>query len=156
MSISFSPVEAKNALLAVMETTLATSSSTGGQVPTFYAWNPEVTDECAFLGRPVLAETDQTIGLTRITTTRLVAEAVRPANADYVIEGTCWSFRPDLTPDAAATAEARIDVLWPALEAAFGALSWVGEQTVEYQLRPFGKGWAAYAPFTVQVISLLS
>lgn len=156
MSTNYSPVEAKNALLAVMTTALASLSQSGGPVPTFYAWNPEATDECAFLGRPVLAETDQTIGITRITTTRLVAEAVRPANAEYVIEGTCWSFRPDLTPDAAATAEGRVDVLWPALEQAFGALSWVGEQTVEFQLRPFGSGWAAYAPFTVQVISLLS
>lgn len=156
MSTNYSPLEAKQAVLAAMTTALATSSASGGAVPVFYAWNPQVTDECAFLGRPALSEADEFAGRTQITTERATAEAARPAKATYTIEGTCWSFRPDLTPDAAATAEARVDVLWTALEAAFAALSWVGEQTGEYQLRPFEKGWAAFAPFTVQVQSFLT
>lgn len=149
MSTTYTPAEAKVALLAVMTSAL-------DPVPCFYAWEPDATDRCAFLGRPRLSDTDDVLGRTTITTTRKFAEVVGPSDAVYIVEGTCWSHRPDLTPADAATAEADVDAMWTSLRSAFAALSWVGDHTVEYQLREFQSGWAAHAPFTVEIKSLLS
>lgn len=148
-------VEAKTLLVSTIESALATASSTGSQVPTFYAWNPAVTEECVFLGVPQFDAAD---GFSRTTTDFVspVAEFTSMHAATYRVDGTCWSFRPDLTPDAAATAEGRVDALWSLIRAALAPLSWVGPLSVEFRLRAFEKGWAAEAAFTVEVRSILS
>lgn len=155
MSTNSTLVGAKQALVTAIANALATVGPGGAAVPVSYAWNPAVTEECVFLGVP---QYDATDGFTRTTTefTSPVAEYTALHSATYRIEGTCWSFRPDLTPDEAAIAEGRVDALWEATRAALAALSWVRDLSVEFRLRAFEKGWAAEAAFTVQVQSILS
>lgn len=148
MTVDYSPAEAEAALLTVMETAL-------DPIPVFFAWNPAVTEKCAFLGRP-LFEGDDVSARVPATITPMVAEVGRPAAGSYTISGTCWSFRPDLTPDGAQTANAEVDAMWMLLQPAFSSLSWVDEITAEYQRRPFEKGWAVIVAFTVQAKSVLS
>lgn len=154
MSTTSTLVEAKNALVSAIETALATAGTGNTQVPVFYAWNPEVTDESVFLGIAQLSDSD----FTRTTTTYSspVAEFTALQAGDYRIEGTCWCFRPDLTPDQAATAEGRVDALWELIRSALAPLTWTGELGVEFRLRAWQSGWAAEAAFTVQVHSFIS
>lgn len=151
---SYTVVQAKTALVNAISTALATAGSTGGQVPTFYAWNAEVTDESVFLGGPSLG--DDVVARTVAEFSSPVAEFTSLHTGSYRVDGTVWSFRPDVTPDAAADAETRTSVLWELVRDALAPLSWVGDMTVEFRLRPFQSGWAAEAAFTVQVHSILT
>lgn len=154
MSSTYTVVQAKTALVDAIETALATAGTTGGQVPTFYAWNPEITDESVFLGGPSLG--DDIVSRAVADFASPVAEFTSLSTGSYRIDGTIWSFRPDITPDSAADAETRTSALWELVRDALAPLSWVGEMSVEFRLRPFQSGWAAEAAFTVTVTSILS
>lgn len=148
-------VEAKNAIVELLATALATSGENGQAVPCYYSWRPDVREEQVFLGVP---QYDAVDGFTRTITEYVspVAELTSLSAAVYRIEGTCYSYRPDLTPVDAAIAEARVDVLWGACRTALNPLSWVGPLSVEFRLRAFQSGWHAEAAFVVTVHSFVS
>jgi hypothetical protein len=99
----------KTQLVSLLSTALANSGDGGGQVPVFYAWTPDATDECVFLGRALLDPTDR--DEIEITYTPLVAELNAPMTETYEVPVSMWSFRPDLNPDQAQAAEARLQEL---------------------------------------------
>lgn len=140
----------KSQLVSLLTAALASES-----VPVFYAWNPEVTEESVFLGRPVFPG-DDVSSRVLVTLTSPTAERTVASRAEYAIEGTCWSWRSDLQPDEAAEAEARAGELWELIREAVAPQSWVASMQAEHQLRPFEKGWAAMVVFTVNVVATLT
>lgn len=156
MTTTATVAEAKQQIVSLLTTALATAGATGEQLPVLYAWNPSVTSDCVFLGRPLLGGSDVVSATTAVTLASPVAEATTMSTATYTINGTCWSFRPDLLPDQAQDAEDRVNGFWTLARRALAPLSWIASMSVEFELRPFEAGWAALALFTVEVHARLT
>lgn len=155
----------KAALVDLLSTALATSSVDGGQVPVFYAWQPDVTDESVFLGRPLFSADETIVSDSTIESNVPTIKAGRKQRQEeYEIEGTAWSFRGDLTPSAAAQAELRGFELADAVDDVLADDPTLGLTSIQYavlarrqaQIRAYGSGWVSVVFFTVAVKSRLT
>lgn len=107
----------KQQLVAVATTALATASATGGPLPAYYAWPGAVAEqEIVFLGRHP-DDPHQSVDFAQEL--KGLNPGRRTRDESYDVDVTVWTFRPDLTPEDAATAEARAFAIAARLEEAF-------------------------------------
>jgi hypothetical protein len=140
----------KARLVSLLTDALATSSASGGQVPVFYAWNPDATDECVFLGRALLDPADR--DEIEIVYEYPTVETNRPCFERYDVPISVWSFRGDLSPDQADDAETRIGVLLDVVldvledvDLGIGAHVSCRPGRVVWRRIPYTLGWACFA-----------
>lgn len=153
MSASSTLPAVKAQLVSVLTTAL--------DVPCFYAWSPDVTDTCVFLGRALLDPTDR--DEIEITYQYPTAELNRPCTETYAVPVSLWSFRGDLSPDSASEADGDIAALYDAVLAVFndtdlalGASVNVRPERVPWRRVPFQSGWASFAVLEVTVVATLT
>lgn len=135
-------------------------------VPVTYAWPGADTEaEAVFLGRhPDLVPNPLTES-TRLSFDLSSIKAGRKHRTEtYDVDLTIWSFRPELQPDDAATAESRAFEILEAVEDALAndptlAVEGVSHAVIEsapYSLIPFQKGWAGVITPTITVTARLT
>lgn len=157
----------KARLVTVFTTALATSGVEGGQVAVHYAWpGVESTAEMVFLGRHPELVGDPFTGLAARSAIPNMKAGRKQRQESYDVEATIWSFSPDLTAEAAATAEQRAftifgeieDVLadTPKLGLTTGIIQRASIEVFEVGLIPFEKGWASVIVPTIKVEARLT
>jgi hypothetical protein len=148
-------------LVASLATALQGAAVDGGDIPFFPAWNPDVTDECGFLGRALLdlADRDEV----EVSYEYPTVELNRPCYESYTVAISLWSFRPDLTPDQAQDARTRIGVLLDLVLAVLadvdlgiGVAVNARPERVTWRRVPFQTGWAVFAVAELNVIATLT
>jgi hypothetical protein len=123
-------------------------------VPVFFAWQPDVTAECVFLGRALLDASDR--DEIDVTYEPTIAEGSWPATESYPLPVSAWSFRPDLTPDEAEAAEVRLqeivtDMLVALADDDLGDGIRVRPDRTTWRRTPFERGWACFAVIELAV-----
>lgn len=152
----------KAALVSLLETALASSGVSGGQIPVQYAWTPDAADEMVFLGR---REGGAPFWSTRIESQIPGMKAGRKARREtYNVDLTVWTYRGDLTPADAAEAEARLFVLLAKVEDVLAndtsldllSIHWGAISEIEVTGREHDAGWRVEAVVTIEVTATLN
>lgn len=143
----------KAALVAALDAALT--------VPVFWCWQPDVQADCAFLGRAIVDElTHDEIVITYEFPT---AELNRPCTESYTVPVSVWSWRGDLTPDKAQTAEVElyenIDLILAALndvDLGTGISLNARPTRMPVERRENNAGWVVWAIVDVEVSATLT
>lgn len=155
----------KARIVTVLTTALATANQDGGQLLVSYAWPGPDADsgEMVFLGFHPRVR-DIRIDASHDITTIKAGRKHRQENYDVPI--TVWIFRPDLSPDDAATCEARAFTVAGLIEDEFaddtdiglalGTVQRIKVTDVEASLYPFLTGWACELVLTTNVRATLT
>lgn len=131
-------------------------------VPVFFAWQPDVTSDCCFLGRALLDPVDR--DEITVTYQPTVAEVAAPLSETYSIPVTLWSWRLDLTPEGAEDAEAHIDGWYADLLDVLAAnphpvagvrLSSRPERSTLRRI-PVDRGWACFTAVDIAVTATIT
>ena len=141
--------------------TLLEAAFSGQGVTVLPAWNPEATSDSVFIGRAIWDPSES--DLTRIGHEYPTAETNVPKWESYPVQVSAWSFRSDLTPEAAATAVSRIFAMKATVDAVFadvdldlgaGVSVRLGDAAVEK--RAYTSGWACGVVTDINVRALLT
>lgn len=158
--------QVKARMVTLFTAALATANKDSGPVPVTYAWpGSDGEAEAVYLGRhpdfvanPLAASRDITSGLATIKAGRKSRDEV------YDVEATVWSFRPELDPNSAATAEAQGFAILARLEDVLADDPKIGLTTIQHAVLgdvgvaviPFQKGWASVLIPTITVTARLT
>jgi len=154
----------KAQMVTKFTTALATASTAGGQVQVSYAWpGPKTESESVFLGpHPETAD----IRLDRTSQIATIKAGRKHMDEDYTVRVTVWSFRPDLSVEAANTCEARAFALLAHIEDEFaddprlglgvGVVKKAEIASTASTLLPFQKGWACELAVDIEVEARLT
>ena len=133
-------------------------------VPVTYAWpGKETESECVFLGpHPATAD----IRLDASSQIPTIKADRKQRQEEYVVQGTVWSWRPDVTVQDAAICEARAFEMFESIEDVHADTPRIGLAPTVLQsteitgssstLFPFQSGWACELSFNVTVKARLT
>lgn len=124
------------------------------------AWNPEVTADSVFVGRPIWdpSETD----LTRIAFEYPAVEVNVPKFETYPVTISAWTFQPNLTPATAQTAINRVFALKTIVDSVFADVDLdIAKVTATpdgatVEKRAFERGWACGVTSDITIRALLT
>lgn len=156
MSTTTTLVDFKQRLVTVLDAALTVQVS--------YAWpGPNTESSTVFLGRPMLLDTDRhrTVSTSEIPTMKA---GRKQRQERYTVDLTVWVFRPDLSSDGAATAEAAAFDLCEAIDGVLAndttiglsSILWAQLVGVDAELIPFERGWASVIVMSIEVEARLT
>lgn len=164
MSTTSQYVAAKAQLLSLLTTALVAAPSLEAEA--FYAWpGARTPPNCIFLGRhPDLVANPLTASSLFDSDDPVMKAGRRQRQQEFDIEATIWSFRPDLSPDDAQTAETSGFALFDVFDGVIADNPRLGLTTLQSaeltsapsSLVPFESGWASVIVPIVRIKSRLT
>lgn len=150
-----------NSTVPTVKAALVSLLSDALTVDVFYSWQPDVTSDCCFLGRALLDPADR--DEIEIEYEYPTAETNRPCWETYTVPISAWSFRGDLSPEDAATADQEFDVMVADLlgvlaDVDLGLGTTVNSRPSGATTRrvPFQSGWAVFAVVELVIVANLN
>lgn len=152
----------KAQMVTKITTALATARTDGGPLQVSYAYPGSKTEpETVFLGRHPDDPRNETLSQQSLVG---INPGRRQRDEEYDVPVTVWTFRPDLTPADAATAEARAftiaalieQILANDLTAGLSQVISINTASVSSVMKPEGGGWKCELVLTLHVKTRLT